>query len=514
VLGWLKEWACSRSFGLGTQLPWDEQFVIESLSDSTIYMSYYTIAHLLQGGDNVYGEKLGPAGIPAAELTDADWDYIYLERPHGPENGVAEEKLAPLRAEFEYWYPLDLRVSGKDLIGNHLTMSLYNHAAIWDGRTDRMPQSFYANGHVLVDAEKMSKSTGNFLMLHETITEYSADAVRFTCADAGDSLDDANFERATANNAILLLTKEEEWYKTVLGDSADPTVVRTGDGGAVGRFYDTVLESRINAAITAAREKYEGMLFRDAVQIAFYGLRNARDAYRDACEKSGIGLNAAVVQRYVEVQMALMAPITPHFCDYVWRNVLGKTTCVREGSWPEVGPIDEMAIKKWEFVERQVRAVRLVLARRAGKGQAAATGVNFFTTETNPEWRTAAVEFLASKFDDETGTLPKTTMKEAKGVLGRALKGGSKKAMATAMQFVGEMVRDKVPAMGRGAFDLKTPFNESETLSANADYIKAALDIPAVVVIDAAAAATSDMPDSARRPAANAMPGDPSFGIV
>ena len=50
VLGWLKEWACSRPFGLGTQLPWDQQWVIESLSDSTIYMAYYTIAHHLHGG--------------------------------------------------------------------------------------------------------------------------------------------------------------------------------------------------------------------------------------------------------------------------------------------------------------------------------------------------------------------------------------------------------------------------------------------------------------------------------
>lgn len=47
---WLSQWACSRWFGLGTQLPWDPQFVIESLSDSTIYMAYYTIAHFLQGG--------------------------------------------------------------------------------------------------------------------------------------------------------------------------------------------------------------------------------------------------------------------------------------------------------------------------------------------------------------------------------------------------------------------------------------------------------------------------------
>ena len=49
TLDWLKEHACSRTYGLGTKLPWDEKWLIESLSDSTIYMAYYTIAHLLQG---------------------------------------------------------------------------------------------------------------------------------------------------------------------------------------------------------------------------------------------------------------------------------------------------------------------------------------------------------------------------------------------------------------------------------------------------------------------------------
>jgi leucyl-tRNA synthetase len=34
----------------GTKLPWDEKWLIESLSDSTIYMAFYTVAHLLQGG--------------------------------------------------------------------------------------------------------------------------------------------------------------------------------------------------------------------------------------------------------------------------------------------------------------------------------------------------------------------------------------------------------------------------------------------------------------------------------
>lgn len=49
VLGWLNQWACSRSYGLGSRIPWDETYLIESLSDSTIYMSYYTVAHILHG---------------------------------------------------------------------------------------------------------------------------------------------------------------------------------------------------------------------------------------------------------------------------------------------------------------------------------------------------------------------------------------------------------------------------------------------------------------------------------
>lgn len=61
TLDWLEGHACSRSYGLGTKLPWDPQYLIESLSDSTIYMAYYTIAHYLQG--DIYGSKPGLANL-------------------------------------------------------------------------------------------------------------------------------------------------------------------------------------------------------------------------------------------------------------------------------------------------------------------------------------------------------------------------------------------------------------------------------------------------------------------
>ena len=163
TLDWLKEWGCSRSFGLGTLLPNAPEFVIESLSDSTIYMSYYTVAHLLQA--DMEGSTPGSLGIKPEEITDAVWDYVFLDAPYPADCAIPQEKLDTMRKEFTYWYPMDLRVSGKDLIQNHLTMALYNHAAIWEASAERMPQGYFCNGHVMVDAKKMSKSEGNFMTL-------------------------------------------------------------------------------------------------------------------------------------------------------------------------------------------------------------------------------------------------------------------------------------------------------------------------------------------------------------
>ena len=67
-----------------------------------------------------------------------------------------------LRWEFSYWYPVDLQVSGKDLIQNHLTYSLYNHQAIWPQPSReggegvcRWPNAIRASGHLLLNSEKV-----------------------------------------------------------------------------------------------------------------------------------------------------------------------------------------------------------------------------------------------------------------------------------------------------------------------------------------------------------------------
>lgn len=54
----------------------------------------------------------------------------------------------------------------------------------------------------------------------QAVGEYSADCMRWALADAGDSMDDANFETTTANAAILRLTKELAWIDEVLAPGA------------------------------------------------------------------------------------------------------------------------------------------------------------------------------------------------------------------------------------------------------------------------------------------------------
>jgi len=307
TIGWLKEWACTRQFGLGTFLPWDTKWVIESLSDSTIYMAYYTISHILQGSDNLTGDKTkSPGKVDPEDLTAEVFDYIYRKGPAPSLCKIPLETLDMMRSEFRYWYPMNLRVSAKDLIPNHLTMALYNHAAIWDDEPDLWPRGYYCNGHVLVDAEKMSKSKGNFLIMNETIEQYGTDATRFTCADAGDSLDDANFERNTANAIVLSLVNEENWIKEIL----ESTDLRTGDELVL---MDKILLNEITRCTRAAGDAFSRMQFKEGLREAWYEMLIARDGYRAWAQDSGRGMHTDVVKRWVDHVVILICPVCPHW---------------------------------------------------------------------------------------------------------------------------------------------------------------------------------------------------------
>ena len=249
VIGWLNKWACARTYGLGSKLPWDPKFLVESLSDSTIYMAYYTIAHYLHS--DRFGAETGRFQIKPEQMIDEVWDYIITRTELSDDliekSGIPKEELQTLRRSFEYWYPLDMRGSGKDLIPNHLTFFLYVHAALFPKKL--WPRSVRSNGHLLLNGEKMSKSTGNFLTLSDATKKFGADATRVAMADAGDGTDDANFDETVANSNILRLHTLKEWVEEVMKDDK----LRTGPTDS---FFDKLFENETNDIVHQAYEHY------------------------------------------------------------------------------------------------------------------------------------------------------------------------------------------------------------------------------------------------------------------
>jgi len=129
---------------------------LESLSDSVIYMAYYTISKFVNNGT-----------LKAEKLSQEFFDYIFLSK--GDVNkvstitGMTENIINEIKKEFEYFYPVDSRHSGRDLVPNHLTFFVLNHVAIFP--ESKWPKEIVVNGSVLMNGSKMSKSMGNIIPL-------------------------------------------------------------------------------------------------------------------------------------------------------------------------------------------------------------------------------------------------------------------------------------------------------------------------------------------------------------
>ena len=158
VLDWLRERACARQHGLGTKVPWDKEWLVESLADSVIYMAFYIISKYVNKKE-----------INGNDLTDEFFDYIFYGKKDSGEIAnkinITKEKLEEIRNEFLYFYPVDSRHSGRDLVPNHLTFFVLNHVALFP--EENWPQEIVVNGSVLMAGKKMSKSMGNIIPLRE-----------------------------------------------------------------------------------------------------------------------------------------------------------------------------------------------------------------------------------------------------------------------------------------------------------------------------------------------------------
>ena len=473
TLSWLAQWACARSYGLGSKLPWDRSVMVESLSDSTIYMAYYTIAHLLH--TDVFGRSPGSANVKPDQMTDEVWDYIFQRTSSPPSTTIPQSALDAMRREFTYWYPMDLRTSGKDLIQNHLSFCLYVHLAIFP--RPYWPKAFRVNGHLLLNGEKMSKSTGNFLTIFEATSKFGADATRVALADAGDGIDDANFDESVANSTILRLYELRKWCEDMLSSSvavstpAQYTEARDGEHrrnpDIVQRtgqhlFWDKLFANEMNIIVRETVTNYQGYMFKAALKSGLYDLISARDFYREATRAAGHGMQASLVRRYVELQSLMLQPIAPHWAEYMWLDVLHHKTTIQNARFPEVPEADRALTAAREYVRNttsNITSAEGAQQKKLAKGKTSSYDpktdkkLSIFIAAKFPTWQDKCVELVRQNFANLTV--------DVKAVSQKLEKSETKKAMP----FVQGLKRRLEAGEEQGAvFERKLLFDELSVL--------------------------------------------------
>uniref|UniRef100_A0A0D3G4X3 leucine--tRNA ligase n=1 Tax=Oryza barthii TaxID=65489 RepID=A0A0D3G4X3_9ORYZ len=408
----------------GTRIPWDEKFLVDSLSDSTLYMAYYTIANILQNG-NIYGSD--NSYIRPEQMTDEVWDYVFCNGP-APKTSI----LTKMKQEFEYWYPFDLRISA--LLPKH-----------------HWPRGFRCNGHLLLNSEKMSKSTGNFRTLRQAIEEFSSDATRFALADAGDGMDDANYVFETANSAVLRLTKEISWMKEVFDDKFSFRL------GPPSTYADHVFANEINFAIKDIEKNYD----------AFMQHEMSTDFH-------------------AEQETRLITPICPHYAEHVWQKIPKKEGFVVRAGWPIADDPDSTLRITNKYLQSCIVLMRKSLHKQeschkvAKKGAAASTTFPenklsvglIYVNEHYNGWKEQCLRVLQDKFDTEARSFaPDEDIINALVNCSFGQELNLKQIKKLCMPFI-KFKKDEAQNVGFQALEPNLPFGEMEILEANKEHQK------------------------------------------
>lgn len=348
-IGWLHDWACSRRIGLGTRIPWDPQWIIEPLTDSSIYMSYYTIAKYLR--------EMNPE-----HLNDEFFSNVFLNQ-NNPVN-VNESLLNNIKDEFNYWYPLDWRLSAKDLIGNHLTFHVFHHAAIFP--EDKRPQGIVVFGMGLLEGHKMSSSKGNVVLLSDAITNHGADVVRLFLMSAAEPWQDFDWREKEVKGTKRRLEWFVEFAQRVEDIHNGPLYINE-----VGTESDIVPESfiskwmlgQLNLRIKDATEALEGFQTRKAVQDSLFLLKKDLDHYfhrikADLDDEKQLPEISFVLATVLEAWIRLLAPFTPHTSEELWEKYGGEGFA-SEAPWPEYDPdlVDDKVQKAEEIIQGLVHDI-------------------------------------------------------------------------------------------------------------------------------------------------------------
>ncbi|UCD14705.1 MAG: leucine--tRNA ligase [Thermoplasmatales archaeon] len=288
ILDWFDDRATIRKGSwLGTPFPFKKDWIIEPISDSTLYPAYYIISNYVNQGK-----------IATEEMTDEFFDYVFLGI------GTPKNKIwRDIKSDFDYWYPVDINLGGKEHKTVHFPVYVMNHVAIMpDGKR---PNGLFVHWWVTQKGrEKISKSKGGAEPIVEAATTYGVDAMRLYYAHVGSPFVDVEWD-------VDIVTK----YKNRIANIWKLIQQLSSREETLNKNLDDWLKSILNRRIQKIDAAFKDFDLRVASNEIFFECQKDIQWYL----KRGGG-NKKLLERFINTWTTLIAPIAPHLAEELWHR--------------------------------------------------------------------------------------------------------------------------------------------------------------------------------------------------
>ncbi len=383
VLDWYRERACVRLGNwLGTRFPFDGKWIIEAISDSTLYPLFYTISLYSNSG------RIAPE-----QMTPAFFDYVVLEKGEpaavSAATGIEEGLLEEIRRDVHYWYPLDINLGGKEHMTVHFPVFLMNHRAILPDAMQ--PKGIIVNWYVTgKNKDKISKSKGGAQPIPGAVAKFGADSMRLYYAHVASMFVDVEWDE----DLVFTYRQKLENIMSAVSDliASEADVPPSG--------IDAWLLSRLNTRVSEIRAAMDRYDLRQMATAVYYDMASDMRWY----VRRG-GRSRETVMQALRIWINAMMPITPHVAEELWEEA-GFEGLASEAQFPEADDSRRDAAAEYgeSLIQEVIGDVNEI--RKMAK-----TEVSKAVIYTTPMWKLGVLRDAIAMAEAGNLTIPDLTKK-------------------------------------------------------------------------------------------------------
>ena len=267
-------------------------------------------------------------------FVDSSWYFLRYVDPHNRDLPFARDKA-------DKWFPVDQYIGGVEHAILHLLYARFFTKVIADlGLTGEVEpfRNWLAQGMVLKDGAKMSKSKGNVVDPNEIIAKYGADTARLFILFAAPPEKDLEWSDAGVEGSERFLNRVWRLVADNIEDLRGKSV-QDIELAALNK-NEKELYQQLNISIKRVTEDLNTRMNFNTAISAIMELSNGIYHYLNESREKNYDLLKLVIDKL----LLLLSPFAPHMSAELWEQ-LGNQSSIHEEAWPSY---DEEALKKDE----------------------------------------------------------------------------------------------------------------------------------------------------------------------